>query len=72
MAGTSFSVYALKSNMKEKQYDPARTNEQAPAKGMAAVDTHNPEEIQPGEKPTDLKADDDSREKVNNTNNDRQ
>ena len=30
--------------MKDKQYDPARNNEQSPAKGMASVNTHNPEE----------------------------
>ena len=30
--------------MKEKQYDPARHNEDAPAEGMASVNTHNPEE----------------------------
>ena len=30
--------------MKDKQYDPARSNEKAPAPGMAAVDTHHPEE----------------------------
>jgi hypothetical protein len=27
--------------MKEKAYDPARHNEQSPAPGMAAVNTHN-------------------------------
>ena len=30
--------------MKEKQWDPARHNEQSPEPGMAAVNTHNPEE----------------------------
>jgi hypothetical protein len=30
--------------MKEKLYDPARQNEKAPEKGMAAVNTHNEEE----------------------------
>jgi hypothetical protein len=30
--------------MKEKQFDPARTNEVAPAPGIAAVSTHNPQE----------------------------
>ena len=30
--------------MKEKQYDPARHNEESPVEGMAAVNTHNPEE----------------------------
>ena len=29
---------------KDKLYDPARNNEQAPAPGMAAVSTHNPGE----------------------------
>jgi hypothetical protein len=33
--------------MKEKQWDPARHNEQSPAPGMAAVNTHNPEEETP-------------------------
>lgn len=30
--------------MNDKQYNPAGNNEEAPAKGMAAVNTHNPEE----------------------------
>ena len=30
--------------MQDKQYDPARHNEQSPAEGMAAVNTHNPTE----------------------------
>ena len=30
--------------MKDKIYDPARHNETAPSKGMAAVNTHMPEE----------------------------
>jgi hypothetical protein len=30
--------------MKDKQFDPARNNDQAPAEGMAAVKTHMPEE----------------------------
>jgi hypothetical protein len=30
--------------MKEKLFDPARHNEQSPAEGMAAVNTHNAEE----------------------------
>jgi hypothetical protein len=30
--------------MKEKLFDPARHNEQSPAEGMAATNTHNPEE----------------------------
>ncbi|HEU0109629.1 MAG TPA: hypothetical protein VFQ73_02080 [Flavisolibacter sp.] len=32
--------------MKEKQYNPAGTNDKAPAEGMAAVNTFNPEEIE--------------------------
>jgi hypothetical protein len=32
--------------MKEKAYDPARHNEKAPERGMAAVNTHNEEEEQ--------------------------
>jgi hypothetical protein len=32
--------------MKEKLYDPARHNEKAPERGMAAVNTHNEEEEQ--------------------------
>ena len=54
------------------QYDPARQNEQSPAPGMAAVNTHNPEEVHSGNVPVDTQADDDSRDKVNNTDNDRQ
>ncbi len=57
--------------MKEKQFDPAGQNEKAPAPGMAAVDTHNPEEVTSKEE-KHLKPEDDSREQVNNTNNDRQ
>ncbi len=30
--------------MKEKQYKPSGNNEEAPAKGMAAVNTHSEEE----------------------------
>ena len=30
--------------MKDKLYDPARHNEKSPAPGMAAVNTHMPEE----------------------------
>ena len=30
--------------MQDKQYDPARHNEKSPAEGMAAVNTHNPDE----------------------------
>jgi hypothetical protein len=30
--------------MKEKQYDPAGKNEESPAKGMASVDSFNPDE----------------------------
>ena len=33
--------------MKEKAWDPARNNEKAPAPGIAAVNTHNPEEETP-------------------------
>jgi hypothetical protein len=33
--------------IKEKQYDPAGQNEQAPEKGMAAVNTFHPEEEAP-------------------------
>lgn len=58
--------------MKEKQYDPARSNEKAPAAGMASVDTHNPDELYTGDENNDLKAEDDAREKVNNLDNDRQ
>ena len=58
--------------MKEKQYDPARQNEKSPAPGMAAVDTHNPDEIHAGNEIQDTKAEDDSRDAVNNKDNDRQ
>ena len=37
--------------MKEKQFDPARHNETSPAPGMAAVNTHNPDEKEPGNIP---------------------
>lgn len=30
--------------MKDKQYDPARSNERSPAAGFASVNTHNPGE----------------------------
>ena len=30
--------------MKDKQFDPAKSNEEAPAPGIAAVSTHNPHE----------------------------
>lgn len=33
--------------MKEKIWDPARHNEQSPAAGMAAVNTHTPDEETP-------------------------
>ena len=33
--------------MKDKQFDPARYNEQSPAPGLAAVNTHNHEEEEP-------------------------
>ena len=58
--------------MKEKQFDPAGNNEQAPAKGIAAVDTHNPPELPVDTEKNNLKPEDDSREKVNNRDNDRQ
>jgi hypothetical protein len=37
--------------MDDKQFDPARNNEKAPAEGIAAVNTHNP-----GEERTDEQA----------------
>ncbi|MGZ5287428.1 MAG: hypothetical protein ACXWB9_09605 [Flavisolibacter sp.] len=37
--------------MKEKQFDPAGQNENSPAPGMAAVNTHNPDEKEPGNIP---------------------
>ena len=37
--------------MKEKQFDPARYNEKSPAPGLAAVNTHNPEEVEPDNVP---------------------
>ena len=37
--------------MKEKQFDPARYNEKSPAPGLAAVNTHNPEEEVPTQVP---------------------
>ncbi len=40
----ALSIIQSKNNMKEKQYDPAGHNEESPAEGMAAVNTHNPEE----------------------------
>lgn len=58
--------------MKEKQYDPAGNNDKSPAAGMAAVDTHNPGDIPVGEENKELNPEDDSRDKVNNTDNDRQ
>jgi len=30
--------------MKDKQYDPARSNERSPSEGFASVNTHNPGE----------------------------
>jgi hypothetical protein len=52
-AGTGFSSKPEIPGMKEKIYNPASTNEQAPAEGMAAVNTFNSEElddqINPGE-----------------------
>ncbi|MFN2458853.1 MAG: hypothetical protein ABR502_11690 [Chitinophagaceae bacterium] len=35
--------------MREKQYESARNNEQAPAEGMASVNTFNPDESQSDE-----------------------
>lgn len=58
--------------MKEKQYDPARQNEKAPAAGMAAVDTHNPDELPEDGGKDSMKPEDDERRKVSNTDNDRQ
>lgn len=58
--------------MKEKQYDPARNNEESPAAGMASVNTHSPAENSPTEKENNLKADEDDRRLVNNKDNDRQ
>jgi hypothetical protein len=40
--------------MKDKQFDPAKNNEKAPAPGMAAVNTHNPGE-EPIEQPSNQK-----------------
>ena len=37
--------------MKEKQFDPARYNEKSPAPGLAAVNTHNSEEVEPDNVP---------------------
>ena len=56
---------------KDKQYDPAGNNDKAPAAGMASVDTHNPGDIPNNEK-KDLTPEDDTRDKVNNTDNNRQ
>ena len=58
--------------MKEKQYDPAGQNETAPAKGMASVDTHNPEEGTEDREINHLTPEEDNRTQVNNTDNDRQ
>jgi hypothetical protein len=38
-----FLILVLK-NMKEKQFEPAKNNDSAPEKGIAAVNTHNPGE----------------------------
>lgn len=57
--------------MKEKQYDPAGNNEQAPAKGMAAVNTHNTDKENTHAQDA-ATPEEDSREKVNNKDNDRQ
>lgn len=58
--------------MKDKQYDPAGQNEKAPAKGMAAVDTHNPRDDAGNNEVSSLKPEEDDRDKVNNLDNDRQ
>lgn len=39
--------------MQDKQYDPARNNEKSPAEGFASVNTHNPEEAQPRQVPSE-------------------
>jgi hypothetical protein len=39
-----FSIILVNAFMKDKQYDPARSNERSPAEGFAAVNTHNPGE----------------------------
>jgi hypothetical protein len=44
-SGTCFLQFLETSVMKEKIYNPASTNETAPAAGMAAVNTFNSEEI---------------------------
>ncbi len=43
LIGILFSPQMIKI-MKEKIYEPARHNETSPSKGMAAVNTHMPEE----------------------------
>ena len=48
--------------MKEKQFDPARNNEKAPAEGIAAVNTHNP-----GEEPVEDLVKDQTKENNNST-----
>lgn len=55
--------------MKEKIFNPAGTNETSPAKGMAAVNTFNPEEIEDknaAKLPKNFE-DDGSREQVDDT-----
>jgi hypothetical protein len=44
-SGTAFYFYYYK-KMKEKQYDPAGSNEKSPVEGMAAVNTFNPDETE--------------------------
>jgi len=39
-----FLILFQNSIMKDKQYDPARSNERSPAEGFASVNTHNPGE----------------------------
>ena len=48
--------------MKEKQFDPARNNEKAPAEGIAAVNTHNP-----GEEPVEDLVKDQTKENNSST-----
>jgi hypothetical protein len=37
-------MHVEKAFMKDKQYDPARSNERSPSEGFASVNTHNPGE----------------------------
>lgn len=56
--------------MNDKQYDPARHNEEAPQKGMAAVNTHNPEEEVSGQEET-MEDEKEKRRRQNNMDNNR-